>query len=94
MNKRTRNGKVEYLIKWEGYDNEKDYTWEPQANVLGCKDMIKEYEKQLKRQSDKDRRMNIAIRTDPKQNAPKTPKTAVKVKPMGRKSKKSDETEQ
>lgn len=29
INKRIRNGKVEYLIKWEGYENEKDQTWEP-----------------------------------------------------------------
>jgi len=32
MGKRTRSGKVEYLVKWRGYDI-CDNTWEPQANL-------------------------------------------------------------
>ena len=38
----TAKGNIEYLIKWEGYD-EKENSWEPIEN-LGCEDLIQEYE--------------------------------------------------
>ena len=44
LEKRTsRNGNIEYLVKWEGYDEPEDDTWEPVCNIE--KQMIVEFEK-------------------------------------------------
>ncbi len=43
VDKRCENGRVEYLLKWENYENA-DNTWEPREN-LKCDNLIAEYEK-------------------------------------------------
>lgn len=43
LQKRTVKGKVEYLIKWKGYDDPKDNSWEPVENCH-CDDRIEEFE--------------------------------------------------
>ena len=40
---------AQYLIKWEGYDDENDNTWEPSENIPGAlKDEFNEKRRQLK----------------------------------------------
>jgi len=47
LDKRVRRGEIEYLIKWKGYDNPEDNTWEPKGNCH-CPDLIEEFEAKLK----------------------------------------------
>lgn len=43
IDKRIRQGKVEYLLKWRGYDSDEN-TWEPRDN-LQCSELVEAYEK-------------------------------------------------
>eukprot|EP00090_Calanus_glacialis_P031031 TRINITY_DN5075_c0_g1_i1.p1 TRINITY_DN5075_c0_g1~~TRINITY_DN5075_c0_g1_i1.p1 ORF type:complete len:590 (-),score=185.62 TRINITY_DN5075_c0_g1_i1:91-1860(-) len=44
LEKRTsKKGKIEFLIKWKGYENDEDNTWEPVTNIE--KHMIEDFEK-------------------------------------------------
>ncbi|XP_062843944.1 chromodomain Y-like protein [Trichomycterus rosablanca] len=40
--RKNKKGKTEYLVRWRGYDFEGD-TWEPEANLSGCMEFIKEF---------------------------------------------------
>lgn len=33
MTKTTLQGNIKFHVKWEGYDNKKDLTWEPEENL-------------------------------------------------------------
>ena len=47
LDKRVKKGeKVEYLVKWRGYEDPEDNTWEPKDNLFseGAKEKIKSFE--------------------------------------------------
>ena len=68
-NRVSKNGKVEYLVKWEGYDN-KDNTWEPVDNFESLT-LIQAYEDRVKekRRSKEEKELPVF-----KQNAEYCPK--------------------
>ena len=45
--KRTADGKYKYYIKWQGFPPE-DSTWEPEENLVNVRDMIEDFERNLK----------------------------------------------
>lgn len=54
LDKRLNNNKVEYFIKWIGYDD-RENCWEPEEN-LNCVDLINAFEERLKREEKKRKR--------------------------------------
>merc|ERR1712025_907094 len=44
VDKRIVGKVVEYLVKWKGWDNDEDRTWEPLNNLEGSEKLIKKYE--------------------------------------------------
>uniref|UniRef100_A0AC34Q3X9 Chromo domain-containing protein n=1 Tax=Panagrolaimus sp. JU765 TaxID=591449 RepID=A0AC34Q3X9_9BILA len=52
LDKREKNdGSVEYLIKWKGYDDPKDDTWEPADNCK-CPKLIQKFEQEYEKQAE------------------------------------------
>ncbi|KAH7713106.1 Chromo domain containing protein [Aphelenchoides avenae] len=49
--RKLRGGAWEYQIKWKGYDDPKDITWEPEENC-DCPELIEEFERNHKKKEE------------------------------------------
>jgi len=57
------SNKREYLVKWEGYDDPKDNTWEPASNIL-CENLVEQFEADLKEGKTKGKRKSKGTVSD------------------------------
>merc|ERR1712029_1031560 len=46
VDKRDMMGRVEYLVKWKGWEDINDRTWEPLENLDGSLNLVEDFEKQ------------------------------------------------
>jgi len=89
VDKRMVKGKVQYLIKWKGFEDT-DNTWEPVEN-LECEELISEFEEILKKKNGKEKEKEVQkeekkrkISTDRSDaQTIKKPKTTHEVKARG-----------
>ena len=50
LNKRIKKGKIEYLVKWKGWDLPEHNTWETVENLENSTELISEYEVKLQQE--------------------------------------------
>lgn len=101
LRKRIYKGKIQYFLKWKGYDDENN-TWEPIEN-LNCKELIQEFEdnakkqeimKQQKKEAEKcSRRRTLSTFTKAGPSEGKKVKVTLKEKNKDKAAKKFEEAE-
>ncbi|KAI3800661.1 hypothetical protein L1987_28755 [Smallanthus sonchifolius] len=77
--KRSRKGKIQYLIKWRGWP-EAANTWEPVENLMSCSDVIDAFEERMRsgkqRSSRKHKRKNaVALQPPTKKKKQQQPQS-------------------
>ena len=63
LDKRTRKGAVEYYVKWKGWDDPSDNTWEPVGN-LDCEELMSVFEKNHKEKGAEKRKAETPARNE------------------------------
>ena len=52
LKKRKIGKRVEYQVKWKGWDREEDLTWEPEENLSSSRELISKFESQEEEEED------------------------------------------
>lgn len=50
---------IKYQVHWKGWDDPKDYTWEPKANLYNSWHLVLEYHKKLSRMDEDQAHLNL-----------------------------------
>jgi len=49
LDRRERKEKLKYLVRWKGYMAEED-TWEGLENLKNARDLVEEFEKEIRKE--------------------------------------------
>uniref|UniRef100_A0A183BLI8 Chromo domain-containing protein n=1 Tax=Globodera pallida TaxID=36090 RepID=A0A183BLI8_GLOPA len=85
-----KGGKVEYYIKWKGYEGNNDNTWEPEENC-DCPDLIRQYEEMAK-QTEEKKKQRTSTAEAKKRKAPAKSKSVEKERSKDRSVKRDSAT--
>jgi len=69
IDKRIVGGEVQYLVKWKGWEDEDDRTWEPEGNLSGSEKLIKKFEESKSNANKQKSSENKEKKTPKKQTA-------------------------
>ncbi|KAM9992125.1 hypothetical protein ACTFIZ_012793 [Dictyostelium cf. discoideum] len=60
LDKRFQRGRIQYNVRWKGFSADYD-TWEDEDNVLGCTELVKEFESSREQEKKKSKKRKNTI---------------------------------